>query len=130
LGEDYNANPSTPTNAAQYTTKLHYHAPITVVADPKWQVTTQGINHGNSGSIALPYLIILDGDMTIKKVDADINDVISFLAEKTGKQFTAADAGSCDGYCGAQGPGCYCTADCLQYGDCCADACELCGHCK
>ena len=31
-------------------------------------------------------------------------------------------------YCGGAGfGGCYCDADCVVYGDCCPDACKVCG---
>ena len=40
------------------------------------------------------------------------------------------DPASCLGVCGGQAPaGCYCDADCVKYGDCCTDACKLCGQC-
>jgi len=38
--------------------------------------------------------------------------------------------GSCEGLCGESAPdGCYCDANCVNFGDCCFDACALCGHC-
>ena len=38
---------------------------------------------------------------------------------------------SCDGFCESQSPsGCYCDSQCMTYGDCCPDACALCGICE
>jgi len=37
---------------------------------------------------------------------------------------------SCAGHCGGSAPSrCMCDADCVQYGDCCPDACNACGYC-
>jgi hypothetical protein len=33
------------------------------------------------------------------------------------------------GGAGAVGSSCYCDASCVTYGDCCADACSICGFC-
>ena len=37
--------------------------------------------------------------------------------------------GSCVGKCEGDGGGCWCDQGCVQYGDCCPDACSECGHC-
>ncbi len=37
--------------------------------------------------------------------------------------------GSCAGHCGGSVAGCFCDANCSTYGDCCADACSVCGSC-
>jgi len=40
---------------------------------------------------------------------------------------------SCAGYCGSQPPGapaCYCDDLCIGFGDCCYDACTVCGYCS
>ena len=38
--------------------------------------------------------------------------------------------GECAGNCGGSGPsGCYCDASCVDFGDCCSDACSSCGYC-
>jgi low-density lipoprotein receptor-related protein 4 len=41
------------------------------------------------------------------------------------------DTGQCSpGTCGGEAPsGCYCDADCVYWGDCCANACDVCGAC-
>lgn len=39
-------------------------------------------------------------------------------------------APACTGKCGGGTFYCKCDADCLKYGDCCADACQTCGVCK
>ena len=49
------------------------------------------------------------------------------LAETTCAECIAAN--SCEGNCGGAAPNCYCDDECVGYGDCCADACALCGHC-
>lgn len=36
---------------------------------------------------------------------------------------------SCAGNCGASAGSCWCDASCTSYGDCCADACSVCGAC-
>jgi hypothetical protein len=37
---------------------------------------------------------------------------------------------TCSGKCGGQtAAGCWCDTECVKYGDCCADACQLCGSC-
>jgi hypothetical protein len=38
--------------------------------------------------------------------------------------------GSCAGKCNQDGGGCWCDEGCVQYGDCCPDACDECGHCN
>ena len=39
--------------------------------------------------------------------------------------------GACEGYCGTYNPeGCWCDASCVDYGDCCYDACDECGSCE
>lgn len=37
---------------------------------------------------------------------------------------------SCAGNCNNQSGSCWCDALCVQNGDCCSDACELCGYCQ
>jgi len=38
--------------------------------------------------------------------------------------------GSCEGACGGESAdGCWCDAECSQYGDCCMDVCDACGEC-
>jgi len=38
--------------------------------------------------------------------------------------------GGCSGNCGGQSPdGCYCDSGCVNFGDCCSDACAQCGAC-
>jgi len=37
--------------------------------------------------------------------------------------------GSCSGVCGGSSGSCYCDAACVTYGDCCPDACAVCGQC-
>ena len=37
--------------------------------------------------------------------------------------------GTCGGSCGGQASDCYCDSLCVSYGDCCADACAVCGYC-
>jgi len=43
--------------------------------------------------------------------------------------FSLATAGSCSGACGASSGSCFCDAACVTYGDCCPDACAVCGAC-
>ena len=56
-------------------------------------------------------------------------------AEVTGCGFALSTPGSCAEICDStepapgSAPPCYCDVECLTYGDCCADACDLCGHC-
>lgn len=46
---------------------------------------------------------------------------ISFDHEPTGK-ITYSFSNSCKNYCGKRAPGgCYCTPECVKYGDCCSD---------
>ena len=48
----------------------------------------------------------------------------------TGQNFSKTPAdGSCAGACGGSSSNCWCDAACAGYGDCCYDACALCGHC-
>ncbi len=39
-------------------------------------------------------------------------------------------AGACGGARGSAGDACFCDLGCVAAGDCCADACEQCGHCR
>ncbi|TVQ53653.1 MAG: hypothetical protein EA377_07525, partial [Phycisphaerales bacterium] len=41
-----------------------------------------------------------------------------------------SDPNSCENSCGFQAPGgCWCDDACLDFGDCCDDACDYCDHC-
>jgi len=42
---------------------------------------------------------------------------------------TESTTDSCEGKCGGSGGDCWCDEGCIEYGDCCPDACELCGFC-
>ena len=47
------------------------------------------------------------------------------------KDCGACPTGKCTGYCGNKSPsGCYCDSACVGSGDCCSDACSICGYCK
>jgi hypothetical protein len=43
---------------------------------------------------------------------------------------SGSSEGSCVGICNGDGGGCWCDEGCVQYGDCCPDACTVCGHCE
>lgn len=46
----------------------------------------------------------------------------SYAGEPTGKITYSISSGSCKNYCGKRAPsGCYCTPECVKYGDCCSD---------
>ena len=125
--------PATASYAAQYKTAHGYPEAVRVVADPQWMGISQAINHG-SGSLALPYVVVLDGDMTLKYLGNGgqtmaFEQITPILKELTGVDYTTPDAG-CEGFCGGQAIGCWCDEKCMQYGDCCADRCEVCGFCN
>jgi secreted trypsin-like serine protease len=48
-----------------------------------------------------------------------------------GKWLVEPNPNSCSGRCDVfdEAYPCQCDSDCLKFGDCCADACSLCGHC-
>ena len=47
-----------------------------------------------------------------------------------GGHSSPAQAGSCVGFCGDQSAdGCWCDGACVEAGDCCEDACDVCGKC-
>lgn len=48
---------------------------------------------------------------------------------KTDLTSFSVQGGSCAGACGGAAAGCYCDASCVTYGDCCPDACSVCGVC-
>ena len=49
---------------------------------------------------------------------------------ETGYDCYDETSSSCVGSCGFQSPGvCWCDDLCVEYGDCCEDACDECGHC-
>lgn len=129
LGENNAGGPSTTANAATYRSSHNYSGAVKVVNDPKWQKLGTAITHGNSGTIGLPFFVILDAEMKLIQVQAEVNGITQFLGQATGAQFDLSQAGSCEGLCGGQAGACYCDTECLQYGDCCADACDLCGSC-
>ena len=57
--------------------------------------------------------------------------LISMLLGAPAAALAGSTGGTCDGRCGdATEAECYCDAECLSYGDCCADACDLCGYCE
>lgn len=74
--------------------------------------------------------------------DVDAIDVNNFLEDFGRSQFFNLcpacvsgdwcnyDSSSCEGFCGFQSPaGCYCDTSCEWFGDCCPDACTVCGAC-
>lgn len=125
-------NPATAAYAAQYKTGHGYPDAVHVVADPGWMKVSQAINH--AGSIALPYVAVLDGNMTLKYLGnggqtTAFEQVTPILQELMGVAFSAP--GGCEGFCGGQSAvGCWCDDLCSQYNDCCSDRCEVCGICN
>ncbi len=131
VGESNSGSPATTTDAIQYKNSHNYQSPTIVVADPSWKNLQYAVTHGSGNSIALPHMIVLGGDMTLHYSGNDLNTVVQKMTELTGEQFTpAAGGGSCEGFCGGQGAGCYCDDECYQYGDCCTDVCDVCGFCN
>ncbi len=53
----------------------------------------------------------------------------SALSTKVDTSFFQLQAGSCSGHCGGSVAGCFCDAFCASHGDCCPDACSVCGQC-
>ena len=51
------------------------------------------------------------------------------LSTKVDTSFFQLQAGSCSGHCGGSVAGCFCDANCVNMGDCCPDACSVCGQC-
>ncbi len=103
------------------------------MAAPKWQKISQAINHGGS-TIGLPFIIVLDSDMTIKHIGANLNSAVQTISTATGIPYTGGNgggggggSGTCQGKCGAQSTDCWCDDKCSGYGDCCKDICEICG---
>lgn len=43
---------------------------------------------------------------------------------------SGSTGGSCVGKCDGDGGGCWCDQGCVQYGDCCPDACSECDYCE
>ena len=123
--------PATATDAKNYQSSHGYPTGYHHVADPKWMNITQAITHGSGYTLALPYMIILDGaDMMILYSGNDANQIQQNLINLTGQAPTQPKG--CDGICGsasASPQGCYCDTACLEYNDCCADACSLCNVC-
>jgi hypothetical protein len=59
----------------------------------------------------------------------DRTDCSSALSTKVDTSFFQLQAGSCSGHCGGSVAGCFCDAYCASHGDCCPDACAVCGQC-
>ena len=53
----------------------------------------------------------------------------SQLSTKVDTNYFSLSGGSCAGHCGGSAGSCYCDAACVTYGDCCSDACSVCGAC-
>lgn len=131
FGESPSGTAATVADAKAYKTKHGYPAGFQVVADPKWTQISQAVNHG-SGTLPLPFFIVFDGAMNIRYIggaaavaEAEVKAVLN--GEPPG---ALPDGYTCEGTCGAQAQGgCYCDDQCVQYGDCCPDACDLCGSC-
>ncbi len=51
------------------------------------------------------------------------------LSSKVDTSFFQLAPGSCAGHCGGSVAGCFCDAYCVNQGDCCPDACSVCGVC-
>jgi hypothetical protein len=127
-------NPATATYAAQYKKSHGYPEAVHVVADPGWMKISQAINHG-SGSIALPYIAVLDGNMTLKYLGdggqtSAFEAITPHLETLTGVAYSTP-SGGCTGFCeGQSASGCWCDDLCSQYNDCCSDRCDVCGICN
>ena len=138
LGEGNSGNPATTADAKNYEVSHGYaSSPVQVVADPGWQKIGQAVQHPGT-TLPLPYFIVFDSKMNIVYVGGGGNTaafeaVTGAVQQATGVAFEGGGStadGSCQGFCGGQAAaGCYCDAECHNYGDCCSDACELCGFC-
>lgn len=51
------------------------------------------------------------------------------LSSKVDTSFFQLQPGSCQGRCGGSAAGCFCDVNCVNLGDCCPDACAVCGVC-
>ena len=124
IGEDQSsAAGATPAYAQSYLQSHGYSPGVIAAADPNWQAITSVISH--PGTIGLPYTVLLDGGMNFVLEDGDANSILQKLQELTG---LGSPPVTCEGSCGgASASGCYCNDACVEYGDCCPDACEQCG---
>jgi hypothetical protein len=126
VGEDKFGKPATVEVAERYKKDHGYQDGVRAVADPVWQKISQAVNHG-FGEIGLPYIIVLDAKMKLLAKQAATNQAADLIVEATGGEPIPA---TCDGMCGGMAlAGCYCDQECIGFGDCCPDACDLCGSC-
>ena len=93
-------------------------------------------HHLPPGQLSLPLYIVLDGTMQMRYIGSFSGmvpaHIDSILAGEPYDPDVAPQGLTCDGICDSDQPaqgGCYCDVACLEYGDCCPDACDLCGHC-
>ena len=134
-GETASGAPSNANSAAQYKTNGGYQSGWHVVADPKWTKIDGAITYP-PGTISLPFYLVMDGNMQLRYLGSSDGMVASHVDSiLAGEPFdpSSIPAGmTCKDNCDSDQPapaGCYCDSACMQYGDCCPDACDLCGHC-
>ena len=108
--------------AQSYLSSHNYSEGVIGAVDPNWAQMTGAVTH--PGTIGLPFLVLFDGDMNIIEIDASSADMVNKLAQMTGME---APPATCENSCGgASLTGCYCDDACVEYGDCCEDACKMC----
>ena len=147
VGQSGSQQPATANDAAQYKSSHNYSDDMLVVADPNWQKISQAVHHptDSQGMLGLPHFIVLDSEMKIQYSGGGGNtmafsDITGLMASLSGVPFnpsgdcggSAGGAASCaEGTCGTYVPAnaCQCDDQCPQYGDCCPDACDVCGVC-
>jgi len=124
----------------------------TAPADGEFRFSTQGSENGND-----TVLYVLDGDCDgaelgcadVRNSSGGVHAADTLLLNLVRDQSVVvvidaraaanvgdvqlgitATADSCAGACGGSpNGGCFCDSACLAAGDCCTDACSLCGHC-
>ena len=77
VGEDEEKNPATVGYTQDYKVKNNYGDEALVVADPSWNTIREGISHANS--VAMPFVAVLDKQMTLLYAGDDLDAVEGFV---------------------------------------------------
>lgn len=126
VGRDGQQAPATMQIAEAYKLTHGYNDNWMVAPDPTHFKIDSVVSSPAQG---VPNMAVIGPDMRIAYVDpldgATLNGPFQALSQATAYYPPA----SCEGYCqaGLSPAWCYCTPDCVEYDNCCPDACTACG---
>ena len=126
VGRDGQQAPATMQIAEAYKATHGYNNNWMVASDPAHQ-KIESVIYSPAGGV--PNLAVLGPDMRIAYVDPADGGLLSAPFEAASSTTGYYPPQTCEGFCqtGLSTGWCYCNEGCIEYGDCCPDACNACG---